>query len=370
MYKRIILIFMVLVIIFSISVPFASAADGETKSVQYYNYNGIVIPDITPVWNEQEYPYVLMYRPTSITEIRIYFSSRPLVYDYTEKYFCTDDTGNTNYYIVYLPLEEYDYIFCGDVAWKVGNPYLDVSYKTLQSYFASCKYWSNYDIDGLNDGEEIFLHASEPVLDKLVDYNVEPSYAAALFDYNGIVVPNIETLEQYNLSDYPYVFMWEKDGKVCLRLLKDKPFYGKNGYLYYSSSGYEISCTRTLCAFSNGLPWGSGNEKAVTANRLVFAVDDRVYWANCDIYDTDGTLFYTSVAPVPVDSPDVGGGGSGGGGDVEIADITFFNNILSLFTSTFDAVTGDEYFRFLIYFVSVEVAFGLFFFITKGSKKL
>lgn len=368
MYKRIILIFMVIVIIFSISVPFASAADGETKSVQYYNYNGIVIPDISEIWDKDAYPYVLIYREGAVVYVN--FLDLPLYVSSSGGALCSNADAESKCLIVKLNVyTENQFILGGEVQWHISDPVavIDKFFIRPSEHTA----WCNVDLY-YPGGIVLGYETTEPVIDKLVEYSTDITPSAPLYDYGGLVVPSIETLEDYDLSLYPYVVL-RNNGASAVLTVSTVPFVVKNSssnkYVYTSAAGSYATASRNIVEMFNGKAWGKASSYTKDAPTMIGNAAQLV-WSNCDIYHEDGTLFYTSVAPVPVDSPDVGGGGSGGGGDVEIADITFFNNILSLFTSTFDAVTGDEYFRFLIYFVSVEVAFGLFFFITKGSKKL
>lgn len=364
MYKRVILIFMVLVIIFSICVPFASAAEGETKSVQYYNYNGIIIPSIDAIWDKANYPYVFIVGTTD-SAVYVYFLNAPAWYGNSIDSMCTKINGECTYYYASISGNDKEYMLHGDCQWDISDV------KTVNDgtfiRVGNRSVWSNHDVMN-TDNAYCYIYASEPVVDKLVEYETNPAPAAPLYDYGGFVVPNIESCESYDLDQFPYVAVFEASGYMIL-YLSDVPFVTKNGSFRTEEPGNYIRIQRKVNYLSNGYGWGSGVVKASTGVKTLVFSNDPI-WINCDVYDTNGDLYYTSVPPVPVDPSDVGGGDSGGGGNVEVADITFFNNILRLFTSTFDAASGDEYFRFLIYFVAVEVAFGLFFFLTKGSRKL
>lgn len=50
--------------------------------------------------------------------------------------------------------------------------------------------------------------------------------------------------------------------------------------------------------------------------------------------------------------------------------LTFFSDCAGLFSSTFSALCGVSFFRFLAALILIETGFGLFFFFNRGMKKL
>lgn len=49
--------------------------------------------------------------------------------------------------------------------------------------------------------------------------------------------------------------------------------------------------------------------------------------------------------------------------------LTFFTDCVGLFAGTFNAAMGIEFFRFLVLVFILQISFGLFFYIYRGSKK-
>ena len=294
--KKVFLFLLIISIVFSFAVPFAYASDRETKEVQFYNYNGAIVPDITEVWDSDEFPYALLRSYSSSDTVYIWFSDRPIKYNSA---FYTDIDVETKYYQVTLTGTPDDYISQGEVEWRRGSVKVSSGRTQLSTYSSSNIYWSNEDIAYLNDSQNIFLFAFASIFDKTVSYSVNSFYVVSLYDYNGIVVPDITTLDNYDLSSYPYVCLGKSGVNVTLMLFQSAPYVNGN-YLIASSNGIQIRCTRSLNYFANGLPWGSGEVRELSADYSAGYFGGEERWSNVDLSDKDGNIVYTYVAPVPI----------------------------------------------------------------------
>lgn len=314
--KKILSIALIVAVVLSITVPFASAAD--KVSVQFYNYGGIVIPDINEIWDKEAYPYVLIRLMSS--KIYVYFHDKPLYYDANKEDILTCKTDKTSLLRAELTYDEYNYILWGDVQWELTEYTRDPSYGLVTS-IGDHLYWSNYDIKN-DDTDEIFLSASAPVIDKVVEYNSKYMSFAPVYDYGGTLLPDLSYIGYYDLETYPYIVITGNEYLVRVYFFGAPVTITKEGSSYYlnvdAGSTYVI-CSGKFNEFLNGYTeYGSGTINTTSSGKLIQS--GGVRWANFDFVDVDGTA-RPSVPPVLV-STFVGDGDSGNN-DVSVSDYIY-----------------------------------------------
>lgn len=307
--KKMLLIAIMFAVVLSISVPFAFAADGETKSVQYYDYGGIVLPCIDEIWDKENYPYVAIIGTTD-SYAAIYFSNYKTYYSSSSDELVTAKGSASRYYWAVLSGNSYSNVLYGEVQWSVSAPIEgdDVDSVTVSNRSV----WANYDITSNAGG--VYCSASDPVIDKLVEYETNPAPAAPLYDYGGIVVPDISSCDAYDINAYPYVLLFRTGEQIHLRFF-NVPFDIKpsGSYLYIraAADGQQIKIQRSVNYLLNGYEWGTAEPADIAATNMIKSLKDEDFndekfaghliWANCDLSDADGFVYYRSVAPIPVD---------------------------------------------------------------------
>lgn len=314
--KKVFLILLIILIVLSFSIPFAYASDGDTKAVQFYNYSGIVMPDINEIWSKTEYPYVCILASGNLVAY-VYFCNVPFVYNSDTDYIMTQPGAECSYYYGYLNGTEYTYVLRGDVQWQLSDIKTGSDLQCIK--VGSKRSWSNHDIYYSGDAQ-VYCAASEPVIDKVVDYEVNP-VLAPMYDYGGIVVPDISTSDAYNLTDYPYILMYQSGQSIYI-YFANVPFYIQSsvntGYLYIRSSaaGQYIRISRNINYLLNGFEWGTADPTNVSAGYTYRSfkdddfsngiLDGQLIWSNVNLVGTDGFVYYRTVLPFLVDdTPDI-----------------------------------------------------------------
>lgn len=138
----------------ALSLGLCSVGEFKKEPVAYL-YNGVRLPDINPMWEQEnansthEKLYATIYyyeNAVGETEIEVCFSALPFVYDGTEM-----STG-FGYYST-------DWLMYSDGLWWWGGGYTD--YIRNQKINPEDYIWSSYDI--LNSDGTVYLAATDPI---------------------------------------------------------------------------------------------------------------------------------------------------------------------------------------------------------------
>lgn len=342
MLRKIFVILLVIAIVAAVAAPFALAAEA-TVPVQFYDYGGISLFDIDEIWDKEKYPYCVIQSNSNSTT-GIYFFDNVIYYDSSTAKLVTDADVVTNFCQYLIASDPSSMLLWGEfkrtyyfercVEYRAFNI---TSIPNPNNTVEPC--WSNFDIKYL-DGSQVFCAASERSLGEVIEYNAKYTSFAPVYDYGGVLLPDINSISAFDISEYPYsairyvsentmlgVSVYFFDKPIDITVVGNKwQFHVTEDTNYLRFSGCYNSILNGVYNYDYRI-----YAKTLAAGKYIDLSD--LHWANHDIV-SNGETIYKTVAPKLCDP--------NSSGDVNImneadAVVTTSTNLVSQFV---DVVTG------------------------------